>query len=94
MDLPLERGEQAELFVPAGGGAKDIQINLVGNQLKAYALFHISGNDISLQLNETMETRDGNLRLTLRGWKARGPADSTRHARLGRRVAVRVAVES
>lgn len=70
-------------------------MNLVGNQLKACALFHISGNDISLQLNKkTLETRDGNLRLTHRDWKARGPADSTRDARLGRRVAVRVSVES
>lgn len=65
--------QQAGLSVPAGSAAtveevqsalKDVQMNLVGNQLKAYALFHIYGKDISLQLDGTLETRDGYVRLT------------------------------
>ena len=38
-------------------------MNLAGNQLKAYTLFHIYGKDISLQLDGTLETRDGYVRL-------------------------------
>jgi len=38
-------------------------MNLAGNQLKAYGLFHIYGKDISLQLDGTLETRDGYVRL-------------------------------
>lgn len=67
------QAQQAGLSVPAGSAAtveevqsalKDIRMNLVGNQLKAYALFHIYGKDISLQLDGTLETRDGYVRLT------------------------------
>ncbi len=65
--------QQAGLSVPAGSPAaveevqsalKDVRVNLVGDQLKAYALFHIYGKDISLQLEGTLETRDGYVRLT------------------------------
>jgi len=38
-------------------------MNLAGNQLKAYGLFHIYGKDISLQLDGTLETRDRYVRL-------------------------------
>lgn len=65
--------QQAGLSIPAGSPAaveevqsalKDVRVNLVGNQLKAYVLFHIYGKDISLQLEGTLETRDGYVRLT------------------------------
>jgi hypothetical protein len=65
--------QQAGLSVPAGSAAtveevqsalKDVRVNLVGDQLKAYALFHIYGKDISLQLEGTLETREGYVRLT------------------------------
>ena len=65
--------QQAGLSVPAGSAAtveavqsalKDVRMHLAGNQLHAYALFHIYGKDISLQLDGTLETRDGYVRLT------------------------------
>jgi len=65
--------QQAGLSVPAGSAAtveevqsalKDLRMNLAGSQLRAYALFHIYGKDISLQLDGTLETRDGYVRLT------------------------------
>ncbi len=67
------QAQQAGLSIPAGSPAaveevqsalKDVRMNLVGNQLKAYALFLIYGKDISLQLEGTLETRDGYVRLT------------------------------
>jgi len=67
------QAQQAGVSVPVGSAAtveevqsalKDVRVNLVGNQLKAYALFHIYGKDISLQLEGTLETRDGYVRLT------------------------------
>lgn len=67
------QAQQAGLSVPAGSAAtveevqsalKDVRMNLAGNQLKAYALFHLYGKDISLQLDGTLETRDGYVRLT------------------------------
>ena len=71
--VSAHHAQQAGLSVPAGSPAaveevqsalKDVRVNLVGNQLKAYALFHIYGKDISLQLEGTLETRDGYVRLT------------------------------
>lgn len=65
--------QQAGISVPAGSAAtmeevqsalKDVRMNLVGNQLKAYTLFHIYGKDISLQLDGTLETREGYVRLS------------------------------
>lgn len=67
------QAQQAGHSVPAGSVAiveevqsalKDVRMNLAGNQLKAYALFHIYGKDISLQLDGILETRDGYVRLT------------------------------
>lgn len=67
------QAQQAGISVPAGSEAtvqevqsalKDIRMNLAGSQLRAYALFHLYGKDISLQLDGTLETRDGYLRLT------------------------------
>ncbi len=42
---------------------KDIRINMMDHQLRAYALFTLYGKDISLQLDGTLETADGVLRL-------------------------------
>ena len=69
----FHHAQQAGLSVPAGSAAtveegqsalKDLQINLAGNQLKAYALFHIYGKDISLQIDGILETRDRYVPLT------------------------------
>jgi hypothetical protein len=69
----FHHAQQAGLSVPAGSAAtveegqsalKALQINLAGNQLKAYALFHIYGKDISLQIDGILETRDRYVRLT------------------------------
>jgi hypothetical protein len=42
---------------------KDVRINMMDHQLRAYALFTLYGKDISLQLDGTLETADGILRL-------------------------------
>ena len=42
---------------------KDVRINMMDHQLRAYALFTLYGKDISLQLDGTLETADGVLRL-------------------------------
>ena len=42
---------------------KDVRINLMGNQLRAYALFVLYGKEISLQLDGTIETQGGSIRL-------------------------------
>lgn len=42
---------------------KDVRINMMDNQLRAYALFTLYGKDISLQLDGTLEAVDGVLRL-------------------------------
>lgn len=36
---------------------KDVRMNLLGNQLLAYALFALYGKEISLQLDSTIETQ-------------------------------------
>ena len=38
-------------------------MNLMGNQLRAYALFALYGKEISLQLDGTIETQGGYIRL-------------------------------
>lgn len=67
------QAQQAGIPVPAGHDAsvqevqsalKDVRMSLVGSQLRAYALFVLYGKDISLQLDGTIETRDGFIRLT------------------------------
>lgn len=66
------QAQQAGIPVPAGHEAtaqevqsalKDVRIQLVGSQLRAYALFALYGRDISLQLDGTLESRDGYIRL-------------------------------
>lgn len=66
------QARQAGIPVPAGHEAsvqevqsalKDVRMNLMGNQLHAYALFTLYGKEISLQLDGTIETRDGFIRL-------------------------------
>ena len=42
---------------------RDVQVNLLGNQLRAYNLFVLYGKEISLQLDGTLETYGGHLRL-------------------------------
>jgi hypothetical protein len=66
------QAQQAGIPVPTGHEAsveevqsalKDVRINLIGHQLRAYAVFALYGKDISLQLDGTIETRDGFIRL-------------------------------
>jgi hypothetical protein len=42
---------------------RDIRINLVGNEVHAYVLFHLYGKDISLELQGHLFVADGRLRL-------------------------------
>ena len=42
---------------------KDVRMNLMGNQLRTYALFALYGKEISLQLDGTIETQGGYIRL-------------------------------
>jgi hypothetical protein len=42
---------------------RDVQVKLLGNQLRAYNLFVLYGKEISLQLDGTLETHGGHLRL-------------------------------
>jgi hypothetical protein len=42
---------------------KDVRMNLMGNQLRAYALFALYGKEISLQLDGKIETQRGYIRL-------------------------------
>ena len=42
---------------------KDVRMNLMGNQLRAYALFALYGKEISLQFDGTIETQGGYIRL-------------------------------
>jgi hypothetical protein len=64
--------QQAGIPVPTGHEAtvrevqsavKDIRIHLLGNQLHAYALFVMYGKHVSLQLDGTLETQNGFIRL-------------------------------
>jgi hypothetical protein len=66
------QAQQAGIPVPAGAepgiqevqsALKDVRMSLMGNQLRAYALFALYGKEISLQLDGTIETRDGYIRL-------------------------------
>jgi hypothetical protein len=42
---------------------KDIRMHLMGNQLQAYARFVMYGKEVSLQLDGSLETQDGYIRL-------------------------------
>lgn len=60
--IPVPAGHEAEVQ-EVQSALKDVRMNLTGNQLKAYALFVLYGKEISLQLDGTIETRDGSIRL-------------------------------
>jgi len=58
----LPNGHEAAIQ-PVHSALKDVRINMIDHQLRAYVLFTIYGRDISLQLDGTLETTDGVLRL-------------------------------
>jgi len=47
----------------ARSALKDVRLNLMSSQVRAYALFMLYGKEISLRLDGTLETRDGLIRL-------------------------------
>lgn len=64
--------QQAGIPIPTGSepnvreiqsALKDVRMNLLGNQLRAYALFVLYGKEISLQLDGTITTEGGYIRL-------------------------------
>lgn len=66
------QAQQAGIPIPAGrdpnvqeiqSALKDVRINFMGNQLRAYALFALYGKEISLQLDGTLTTHEGYIRL-------------------------------
>ena len=66
------QAQQAGIPIPTGSepnvqevqsALKDVRINLIGNQLRAYALFALYGKEISLQLDGTITTEGGYIRL-------------------------------
>ena len=66
------QAQQAGIPMPAGSepniqevqsALKDVRMNLMGNQLRAYALFILYGKEISLQLDGTIRTEGGYIRL-------------------------------
>jgi hypothetical protein len=66
------QAQQAGIPFPAGheptvqevqSALKDVRMHLMGNQLRAYSLFVLYGKEISLQLDGTIETRGGYVRL-------------------------------
>lgn len=68
----VHHAQQAGIPVPAGREAtmqevqsalKDVRMNLAGEHLKAYALFSLYGKEITLQLEGTLHTQDGAIRL-------------------------------
>jgi hypothetical protein len=61
-DLNLPTGHEATIQ-EVQSALKDVRINMMDHQLRAYALFTIYGRDISLQLDGTLDTADGVLRL-------------------------------
>lgn len=61
-NLNLPNGHEATIQ-HVHSALKDVRINMIDHQLLAYALFTIYGRDISLQLDGTLETTDGILRL-------------------------------
>ncbi len=66
------QAQQAGIPTPAGSettvqeiqsALKDVRINLLGDQLRAYAVFILYGKEISLQLDGTITTEGGYIRL-------------------------------
>ena len=60
--IPISQGHEASLQ-EVQSALKDVRMSLIGSQLRAYALFVLYGKEISLQLDGTIETRDGFIRL-------------------------------
>jgi hypothetical protein len=60
--IPLSVGSAPSLQ-EVQSALKDVRMSLMGNQLRAYVLFAIYGKEISLQLDGTMETQGGYIRL-------------------------------
>jgi len=68
----IHQAQQAGILAPVGSepsvqevqfALKDVRMNLTGNQLQAYAPFALYGKEISLQLDGTIETLEGYVRL-------------------------------
>jgi len=68
----VHQAEQAGIPLPAGheptmqevqSALKDVRMNLMDKELRAYALFVLYGKEISLQLDGTIETQEGYIRL-------------------------------
>lgn len=66
------QAQQAGIPIPTGSepnvqevqsALKDVRMNLMGNQLRAYAVFILYGKEISLQLDGTITTEGGYIRL-------------------------------
>ena len=66
------QAQQAGIPTPVGSepsvqevqsALKDVRMNLMGNQLRAYTLFALYGKEISLQLDGTIEAQGGYIRL-------------------------------
>ena len=61
-DIPASTGSDPNVQ-EIQSALKDVRINLMGNQLRAYALFALYGKEISLQLDGTITTEGGYIRL-------------------------------
>ena len=61
--IPIPAGHQATMQ-EVQSALKDLQVNLTGDRLRAYALFGLYGKSISLQLEGTLDAQDGYVRLT------------------------------
>ena len=66
------QAQQAGIPIPSGSepnvqedqsALKDVRMNLMGNQLRAYAIFILYGKEISLQHDDTITTEGGYIRL-------------------------------
>lgn len=60
--IPVPTGHEASIQ-EVQSALKDVRMSLFGNRLRAYALFVLYGKEVSLQLDGTIETRDGFIRL-------------------------------
>jgi hypothetical protein len=58
--IPAPTGHEATLK-EVRSAMKDIRMHLIGNQLQAYALMY--GKEVSLQLDGSLETQEGYIRL-------------------------------
>ena len=60
--IPVPAGHEASIH-EVQSALKDVRMSLIGSQLRAHAIFVLYGKEISLQLDGTIETRDGYIRL-------------------------------